>query len=143
MPIHAIMLAAIIAIIEEALTINQDFDEDGFDEDDDNCPDTYNPTQADIDGDGYGDACDICDNENVFVIGNVNGDIDMNNEPKVDFFDVISLLDHLQLIKTSNQPQNVKCNQAGNINGDNNVNIIDVINLVNMVLFSNSPSIGK
>lgn len=27
---------------------------------DDNCPNTYNPDQADTDGDGFGDACDNC-----------------------------------------------------------------------------------
>ena len=48
---------AIIAIIEQALeNLPSDFDEDGFDEDVDNCPENYNPNQADIDGDGYGDA---------------------------------------------------------------------------------------
>ena len=132
---------AIIAIIEQALEdLPSDFDEDGFDEDVDNCPENYNPNQADIDGDGYGDACDVCDNENVFVTGNVNGDIDMNDEPIIDFFDVVALLDHLQLSQSVPQAISECEAQSGNINGDNNVNIIDVVNLVNMLLFGYNPS---
>ena len=132
---------AIIAIIEQALEdLPSDFDEDGFDEDVDNCPENYNPTQADIDDDGYGDACDVCDNENVFVTGNVNGDIDMNDEPIIDFFDVVALLDHLQLSQSVPQAISECEAQSGNINGDNNVNIIDVVNLVNMLLFGSNPS---
>ena len=97
--------AAIISIIEQALEdLPSDFDEDGFDEDVDNCPENYNPTQADIDSDGLGDACDVCDNENVFVTGNVNGDLSTNDEPIIDFFDVVALLDHLQLNQSDSQP---------------------------------------
>ena len=133
--------AAIISIIEQALEdLPSDFDEDGFDEDVDNCPENYNPTQADIDSDGFGDACDVCDNENVFVTGNVNGDIDTNNEPIIDFFDVIALLDHLQLNQSDPQAISECEAQSGNINSDNNVNIIDVVNLVNMLLFGTSSS---
>lgn len=36
-----------------------DTDEDGFIDQMDNCPDAANPTQADLDGDGLGDACDV------------------------------------------------------------------------------------
>ena len=36
----------------------QDSDNDGFADNKDNCPITPNPTQADLDGDGQGDACD-------------------------------------------------------------------------------------
>jgi hypothetical protein len=39
-----------------------DRDEDGIPADDDNCPEVYNPRQADRDGDGIGDACDVEDN---------------------------------------------------------------------------------
>ena len=134
--------AAIIAIIEQALeNLPSDLDEDGFDEDVDNCPENYNPTQADIDSDGFGDACDVCDNENVFVTGNVNGDIDMNNEPIINFFDVVALLDHLQLSQSTPQAISECEAQSGNINSDNNVNIIDVVNLVNMLLFGSNSSV--
>ena len=83
---------AIISIINQALEdLPSDLDEDGFDADEDNCPDHYNPSQADVDGDGGGDACDICDNANVFIVGNVNGDLDTENQPIIDFFDVCLL----------------------------------------------------
>ncbi|MFL2989703.1 MAG: T9SS type A sorting domain-containing protein [Candidatus Neomarinimicrobiota bacterium] len=133
--------AAIIAIINQALEdLPSDLDEDGIDTDEDNCPDNFNPLQTDIDEDGSGDACDICDNVNVFTTGNVNGDLDENNLPIVNFFDVVALLDHFQLNESELSPISECKEQAGNINGDNNVNIIDVVNLVNMVLFNNMPS---
>jgi len=37
-----------------------DQDCDGIDDDVDNCPKIFNPAQTDTDGDGKGDACDIC-----------------------------------------------------------------------------------
>ena len=133
--------AAIIAIINQALDdLPSDLDEDGFDVDEDNCPENYNPSQSDIDEDGRGDACDICDNANIYVVGNVNGDLDEDNTPVIDFFDVVSLLDHLQLDNSDEIPISECRAQAGNINYDNNVNIIDVVNLVNMILFDNIPS---
>ncbi|MDP6943822.1 MAG: hypothetical protein QF464_06690, partial [Myxococcota bacterium] len=42
--------------------LNDDCDGDGLGPEDDNCPETYNESQADADGDGQGDACD----DNVF-----------------------------------------------------------------------------
>lgn len=36
----------------------RDSDLDSIFDDEDNCPDTFNPTQTDTDGDGFGDACD-------------------------------------------------------------------------------------
>ncbi len=37
-----------------------DSDGDGIPDDEDNCPDTYNPDQSDANGDGIGDACEAC-----------------------------------------------------------------------------------
>jgi len=65
--------------------MNNDTDDDGVVNSEDNCPDTYNPDQADIDSDGAGDACDACDNANVYVLGNVTGDVE-DNEPVIDLF---------------------------------------------------------
>ena len=44
-------------------TLSRDREHDGFGDSCDNCPNTYNPTQADVDHDGRGDACDNCPND--------------------------------------------------------------------------------
>ena len=120
--------------------ISQDLDEDGIIAVEDNCPDTFNPSQSDVDQDGYGDACDICDNANVFVTGNVNGDLNQDDLPIVDFFDIVSLIDYLQQEESEIIAISDCKSQAGDVNLDNNVNIIDVVNLVNLVLFDTVPT---
>jgi len=43
---------------DPCFTLGGDSDDDGVCNDEDNCPDTYNPGQADTDNDGQGDVCD-------------------------------------------------------------------------------------
>ena len=48
------------AAYESLLQSNNDTDNDGYDDDIDNCPETYNADQKDSDNDGVGDVCDNC-----------------------------------------------------------------------------------
>ncbi len=63
---------------------DNDIDGDGFCANEDNCPDTYNPDQADFDFDGIGDVCDIQTYGTVTV---EFGDID-NTQPDFAYIDV-------------------------------------------------------
>ena len=72
-----------------------DRDEDGILNQEDNCPDAHNPDQEDLDGDTIGDACDPCDGL-VFIPGNVNGDVNNENEPVIDIMDLLGLSDYLE-----------------------------------------------
>jgi hypothetical protein len=108
--------------------MNNDTDEDGVVNSDDNCPDTYNPDQADIDSDGAGDACDACDNVNVYVMGNVNGDVE-DAAPLIDVIDVLYLID---LILDDNYPG---CSgEVADYTGDGNINFMDAIFLIQDIL---------
>jgi len=49
----------------------KDSDKDGVADDIDNCPNTYNPNQADVDADGIGDSCDPQNNNDSVMSGYV------------------------------------------------------------------------
>ncbi len=116
------------AEIARANEMNNDTDDDGIVNSEDNCLNIYNPDQADIDGDGAGDACDACDNLNVYVLGNVTGDVE-NNEPILDLFDVLYLLD---LVLADEYPG---CTgEVADYTGDGIVNYMDAIFLVQDIL---------
>jgi len=61
----------------------QDSDQDGYDDDQDNCPETPNPGQQDADDDGMGDACDECPNDPDNDIDNDNICGDEDNCPLI------------------------------------------------------------
>ncbi|MFC1495504.1 carboxypeptidase regulatory-like domain-containing protein, partial [Thermodesulfobacteriota bacterium] len=68
-----------------------DIDEDGIDDDVDNCPDTYNPDQADSDEDGLGDECDGCPEDfnktEPGICGCETADTDSDEDDNVDCID--------------------------------------------------------
>ena len=119
-----------VAMIEEGLAnLVLDVDEDGVLDSDDNCIDIANPDQNDIDFDGAGDACDPCDNENVFTFGNINGTIDQDGIATVDIFDVMELVDILL------EDDQTSCgSEITDMNSDGNQNVVDIIFLVQMLL---------
>ena len=122
--------SAIINAIEEALSnLPADNDEDGFDDPEDNCPATYNPDQEDIDQDGMGDACDICDNANVWVYGNLNGEVDSDQNYTVDIFDILALSD---LIISDESESCVY--QISDMNGDGSVSLLDIYELLSLIM---------
>ena len=119
-------LAAIVAAIEDGLSyLEVDTDSDGILDENDNCPEDYNPNQDDIDNDGDGDVCDQCNNL-IFTGGNIDG-----NE-SIDIIDVIMLVD---VILGANE---YTCSfEAGDITQDGFLNIMDVIGLIQLILGGN------
>jgi hypothetical protein len=59
--IACVVLAACSHIFGLDYVPPDDRDGDRWPDGDDNCPDVYNPDQSDIDGDGVGDRCQLCE----------------------------------------------------------------------------------
>ena len=112
--------------------MNPDIDDDNWLNCEDNCIDIYNPEQEDSDGDLIGDVCDPCDNL-VYILGNINGDTDDAGIPVIDVMDVISLVDYL--LGGGSYDCQVP---IMNVNGDEFVNVVDVIALVQSILNGNN-----
>ena len=125
--------SAIMAAIETALeNLPSDIDGDGLVNTEDNCPGDYNPNQEDLDSDNIGDACDLCDNENIWVIGNTNGSVNADENYSIDILDVLTLVEILL------NEEGGSCGvEASNIVDDGQLNVLDVLELVQMILEGN------
>lgn len=112
-----------------------DFDNDGVVNADDNCVFDSNPNQEDVDGDANGgDACDPCDNANIFVYGNVYGDYwnygdNDDLSYNVDVFDVLRLAE----IVESNTMEGCGY-EAGDLTFEGDVNTFDIYALVGFIM---------
>jgi len=100
---------------------NLDSDQDGIMSDADNCVFIYNPGQDDIDSDDIGDACDSCDNANVWVFGNINGEVNTDQTVNVNIFDLLNLVDIIE----SNDQESCAY-QISDFSGDGSVNLLDI-----------------
>ena len=101
-----------------------DCDGDGTYDDEDNCPDMFNPSQEDADGDGLGDECDDCHN----IIGDINDDLN------IDILDIIQVV-NIILSGGVESTEFTQCQITdANVDGNLMINILDVIQLINMVL---------
>jgi hypothetical protein len=95
-----------------------DSDDDSIDDIFDNCPDTYNPDQADTDSNGVGDACCCIDR------GNADGDGGIN------VVDLTYLVDYL-FFEGPSPP----CPEEGNVDADGGINVADLTYLVEYLFF--------
>jgi hypothetical protein len=125
-------LDAVINVINESLdTIIYDTDDDGVLDNIDNCINDFNPTQNDFDNDGIGDACDLCDNLNVFTGANIYGEIDNQNNYAIDIFDLLTLSDIITYSSTNNCGYDIS-----DVTNDGQVNILDLIFIVQIIISS-------
>lgn len=136
-----------------------DNDNDGYDNNVDNCPETYNPDQADADNDGIGDLCDNClntsNNDQADADGDGIGDLcddcpnDRNNDRDAD--GICEAVDNCpgtynpDQIDTNNDGRGDACanccvGMRGNAD-DDPTDLVDVADLVYMVDYMmRSPS---
>ena len=96
---------------------DRDSDGDGIPDNEDNCPDKYNPDQEDSDGDGVGDACE-----------GRRGDA--NEDGNINVLDVLTVVNYiLGLQELYGEALN-----WSDCNGDIEINILDALGIVNVVL---------
>ena len=107
------------------IPVTVDADLDGIQNDSDNCPDDFNPDQADEDEDGQGDVCDP------FCCGTA-GDADDNGT--VNLLDITTLIDYLY-----GEGLAPGCYYQGDPNADEMINILDITFLIDY-LYQGGPA---
>jgi hypothetical protein len=104
----------------------------------DNCPDEYNPDQADNDSDGVGNACDNCPDDpnpgQEDSNGNDVGDVcdymcgDLDDDEQVNILDIVFLINNLYKNGTAPDPI-----ESADVNFDLDINILDVVYMINFI----------
>ena len=99
-----------------------DADSDGLITSCDNCPNDFNPNQADADGDGFGDVCDKC--------AGFNDNLDQDSDGIADGCDACPI-----------DPLNICCcNLTGDANNSGSFNIADVTFLIARIFAGGAAS---
>jgi hypothetical protein len=121
-----------------------DYDDDGLVGVEDNCPLTYNPSQADNDDDGVGNACDNCPNtynpdqfdSDYDGYGDVCDEVlcgDANNDGLVNITDAVYVIQYI----FNGGPGPVPY-EAGDANCDGLTNVTDAVYLIQYI-FNEGP----
>jgi len=115
-----------IASVAAQLGIGPDADNDFVEDAQDNCPNTFNPDQADTDGDGTGDACDPPQ------CPTCTGDLDGNGwrSPA----DISALVSWLLPEASNSYWRPAPAGTCGDLNGDGWISPADISALVNQLL---------
>jgi hypothetical protein len=96
----------------------------------DNCPDDYNPDQADGDSDGIGDACEACCG---LYTGGYTGNADCSDNGKRNLSDITRAIDRVYVSRVD-----LCCEENGNTDGDEEgrINLSDITKLIDHVYVS-------
>ncbi|MEW5850131.1 MAG: thrombospondin type 3 repeat-containing protein [Myxococcota bacterium] len=98
-----------------------DFDDDGWEDDFDNCPFSPNAEQGDLDGDGFGDNCDNCRSSSNPLQSNADGDLDGDGcDVDADNDGLDNTLDNCDLF-----PNPAQVNGGDDVDGDGQGNMCD------------------
>tara|TARA_S200000501_G_scaffold220307_1_gene206698 strand:+ start:573 stop:2060 length:1488 start_codon:yes stop_codon:yes gene_type:complete len=103
---------------------NPDYDNDFVLNEEDNCPNDFNPNQGDQDMDQIGDTCDDCHN----LSGDPNDDM---------FVTVTDIILVVSMISNGgyDSPSHTECQKSdGNFNNDSVINVLDIIQMINIIL---------
>lgn len=105
-----------------------DFDIDGFPDSCDNCPSVFNPSQADSNSNGIGDAC-----ESTCCVG-TKGNVDCDPADLANLTDLTTMVNNLFITFGA-----FCCPAEADINGDGLINLTDLTLLVNALFVTFTP----